>query len=108
MCIENTIRKLAYGALSGGLAAMILFRELLDKMITPRPNASSCSCRVAYIFSSLPFCEMRLLSSFNQPCYPTWLSRLFTHLMSVCVQRVWLNPDSPAVASPANPIPQPP
>ncbi|KAL1523600.1 hypothetical protein AB1Y20_018536 [Prymnesium parvum] len=26
MCIENTIRKLAYGALTGGLAAMILFR----------------------------------------------------------------------------------
>jgi hypothetical protein len=26
-CIENTIRKLAYGTLAGGLAAMILFRE---------------------------------------------------------------------------------
>eukprot|EP00324_Dicrateria_rotunda_P005743 CAMPEP_0206154278 /NCGR_PEP_ID=MMETSP1474-20131121/1259_1 /ASSEMBLY_ACC=CAM_ASM_001110 /TAXON_ID=97495 /ORGANISM="Imantonia sp., Strain RCC918" /LENGTH=79 /DNA_ID=CAMNT_0053552425 /DNA_START=22 /DNA_END=261 /DNA_ORIENTATION=+ len=25
-CIENTIRKLAYGTLGGGLAAMILFR----------------------------------------------------------------------------------
>jgi len=26
-CIENTVRKLAYGALSGGLAAIILFRS---------------------------------------------------------------------------------
>jgi len=26
LCIENTVRKLAYGALAGGLAAMILFR----------------------------------------------------------------------------------
>ena len=26
MCIENTVQKLAYGALAGGLAAMILFR----------------------------------------------------------------------------------
>jgi hypothetical protein len=30
-CIENTVRKLAYGALAGGLAAMILFR-------TPPPS----------------------------------------------------------------------
>ena len=28
LCIENTVRKLAYGALAGGLAAMILFRTL--------------------------------------------------------------------------------
>ena len=33
LCIENTVRKLAYGALAGGLAAMILFRTL----VAPRP-----------------------------------------------------------------------
>lgn len=27
LCIENTIKKLAYGTLAGGLAAMILFRS---------------------------------------------------------------------------------
>jgi hypothetical protein len=32
MCIENTVRKLAYGALAGGLAAMVLFR-------TPQPRS---------------------------------------------------------------------
>ena len=27
VCIENTVRKLAYGALGGGLLAMVLFRS---------------------------------------------------------------------------------
>ena len=27
LCIENTVRKLAYGTIAGGLAAMILFRS---------------------------------------------------------------------------------
>ena len=37
-CIENTIKKLAYGAIGGGLAAVILFRESAAP-----PEASLCT-----------------------------------------------------------------
>jgi len=53
-CIENTIRKLAYGALGGGLAAMILFRAwtvgpvrcaaaLHGRPLARAPLATSCA-----------------------------------------------------------------
>lgn len=39
-CIENTVRKLAYGALSGGLAAIILFRASSPRTQFPPPPPS--------------------------------------------------------------------
>ena len=51
LCIENTVRKLAYGALAGGLAAMILFRMLPTKKTSASPSLGRAPCLQQTVFA---------------------------------------------------------